>query len=99
MGSDLENKWPLFHGNAAITLWVAGDVVVRNCDITNAYFGINIKDRNEGGNFANANPADLDTWNIVPLAVLEEQEIILLRTTGFDNSFGMFLNRSGIRDL
>ena len=33
---------------AAIALWVAGDVVVRNCDITNAYFGINNKDRNEG---------------------------------------------------
>jgi hypothetical protein len=86
-----ENKWALFHGNAAITLWIAGDAVIRNCDITNAYFGINVKDRNEGGIFANANPADLDTWNIVPLAgfgrtgnhVIENNRI-------HDNSYGMF---------
>lgn len=28
------------HGNAAITLWIAGDVVIRNCDIRNAFFGM-----------------------------------------------------------
>jgi hypothetical protein len=87
----LENKWPLFHGNAAITLWVAGDVVVRNCDITNAYFGINIKDRNEGGIFANANPADLDTWNIVPLAGFGRTGNHIIENNRIhDNSFGMF---------
>jgi|GEM_PF-1080334 hypothetical protein len=86
-----ENKWPLFHGNAAITLWVAGDVVVRNCDITNAYFGINIKDRNEGGIFANANPADLDTWNIVPLAGFGRTGNHIIENNRIhDNSFGMF---------
>jgi len=85
------DKDPLFHGNAAICLWIAGNVVIRNCDLTDAYFGINIKDRNEGGIFANANPADIDTWNIVPLSgfgltgnhIIEDNKI-------HDNSWGIF---------
>jgi len=86
-----ENKWALFHGNAAITLWIAGDVVIKNCDITNAYFGINVKDRNEGGIFANANPADLDTWNIVPLAGFGRTGNHIIENNRIhDNSFGMF---------
>ncbi|MDB5106194.1 MAG: hypothetical protein JWP91_3883 [Fibrobacteres bacterium] len=60
--------YPLFHGNAAITVWVSGGVTVRNCDISNGFFGINVKDRNEGGVFANFNPADLEKFNIVPLS-------------------------------
>lgn len=86
-----ENKWALFHGNAAITLWIAGDVVIRNCDLTNAYFGINVKDRNEGGIFANANPADLDTWNIVPLAGFGRTGNHTIENNRIhDNSYGMF---------
>ncbi len=86
-----EQKYALFHGNAAITLWVAGDVVVRNCDLTNAYFGINVKDRNEGGIFANANPADLDTWNIVPLAGFGRTGNHTIENNRIHhNSFGMF---------
>lgn len=85
------DKDPLFHGNAAICLWIAGNVVIRNCDLTDAYFGINIKDRNEGGIFANANPADIDTWNIVPLSgfgltgnhIIEDNRI-------HHNSWGIF---------
>jgi len=57
---------PLFHGNAAITLAVAGQVTIRDCDLKNAYFGINIKDRNTGGVFGNPNVADQDTT--VPLS-------------------------------
>jgi len=49
-----------FHGNAAITLSVAGGVSIRDCDLKNAYFGINIKDRNTGGVFGNPNPSDND---------------------------------------
>ncbi|GBU20211.1 hypothetical protein R80B4_00087 [Fibrobacteres bacterium R8-0-B4] len=60
------NKYPLFHGNAAITLAVAGGTVIRNCDITNGYFGINVKDRNTGGVFGNPNPADND--KTIPLS-------------------------------
>ncbi|MDR2592492.1 MAG: hypothetical protein LBC59_06775 [Chitinispirillales bacterium] len=57
---------PLFHGNAAITLAVAGQVTIRDCDLKNAYFGINVKDRNTGGVFGNPNVADRDST--VPLS-------------------------------
>jgi len=58
----------LVFGNAALTIWVAGDARIVNCDISNAYLGINFKDRNQGGIFANANPADLQPQNIVPMS-------------------------------
>jgi len=61
-----DQKYPLFHGNAAITLAVAGGTIIKNCDITNGYFGINIKDRNTGGVFGNPNPADND--KTIPLS-------------------------------
>jgi len=57
---------PLFHGNAAITLAVAGQVTIRDCDLKNAYFGINVKDRNTGGVFGNPNKADRDST--IPLS-------------------------------
>ena len=57
---------PLFHGNAAITLAIANGVVIRNCDLKNAYFGIYIKDRNTGGVFGNPNPSDNDVT--IPLS-------------------------------
>jgi len=57
---------PLFHGNAAITLAVAGQVTIRDCDLKNAYFGINVKDRNTGGVFGNPNKADQDST--IPLS-------------------------------
>ncbi|MBD3391389.1 MAG: hypothetical protein GF418_05015 [Chitinivibrionales bacterium] len=88
---DQDCQHPLQAGNAALVLWVAGTVIIRNCDITNAYAGIKVHDRNEGGIFANANPADLDTFNVVPLSgfgktgnhVFEYNRI-------HDNSWGMF---------
>ncbi|MDR2694275.1 MAG: hypothetical protein LBB74_08715 [Chitinispirillales bacterium] len=66
-----ENKstwgiYPLFHGNAALTIVVSGGAVIRNCDITNGYFGINVKDRNTGGVFGNPNPNDND--RTIPLS-------------------------------
>jgi len=56
----------LFHGNAAITLVVSSGTVIRNCELRNAYFGVNVKDRNTGGIFGNPNPADNDLT--VPLS-------------------------------
>ncbi len=61
-------KHPLFHGNGGIAIYVSGNITVRNSDISNAYFGISVKDRNEGGIFANVNPADLEKSNVVPLS-------------------------------
>jgi len=60
------NKDPLVHGNAAITLAMAGGAVIRNCDLKNAYIGLNVKDRNTGGVFGNPNPNDND--RTVPLS-------------------------------
>jgi len=83
--------YDLFHGNAAIDLWIAGDITIRNCDVQNAYFGINIKDRNIRGIFASPNPSDIARQNIVPLSgfgktgnhVFENNRI-------HNNSYGMF---------
>ena len=60
--------YPLFHGNGGIVIYLSGSITVRNCDIANAFFGIAVKDRNQGGVFANFNPADLEKFNIVPLS-------------------------------
>ena len=73
--NEKENKWyPMQHGNAALVLWIAGGVTVRHCDLSNAFFGISFKDRNEGGIFANSNPADIQTWKVVPLSGFGRQE-------------------------
>ncbi len=85
------SKDPLFHGNGAITVWISGDVVIRNCDIRNAYIGINVKDRNEGGIFANANPADIQPWNVVPLSGFGKTGNHLFEKNRIHgNSWGMF---------
>jgi hypothetical protein len=85
----------LFHGNAAITLWVAGDVTIRNCELRNAYFGINFKDRNEGGIFANANPADLAKWRVVPLSGFGKTGNHLIEKNRIHgNSWAMFFESS-----
>lgn len=60
--------YPNFHGNGAIALFVSGGVTVRNCDISNAFFGLAVKDRNEGGIYANVNPGDLEKTNVIPLS-------------------------------
>jgi len=57
---------PLFHGNAAVTLVVASTATIRNCEMKNAYFGVNVKDRNTGGVFGNPNRNDND--HTVPLS-------------------------------
>jgi hypothetical protein len=84
-------QWPLQHGNAAIAIVVSGDVVVRNSELDSAYFGINVKDRNEGGIFANPNPADIEPYNVVPLSGFGKTGNHLFeRNRIHHNSFGMF---------
>ncbi|MBD3345719.1 MAG: hypothetical protein GF401_11720 [Chitinivibrionales bacterium] len=84
-------KWPLQHGNTAVNLWLSGDIIIRNCDISNAYIGINVKDRNEGGIFANANPADIEPWNVVPLSGFAKSGNHLIEQNRIhDNSWGIF---------
>jgi hypothetical protein len=84
-------KDPLQHGNTGIVLLRAGSIIIRNCDISNAYLGLYFKDRNSGGIFAMQNPSDNDTSPFVPLSgfaltgnhILEYNRI-------HNNSFGMF---------
>jgi len=84
-------KDALFHGNGGIDIWISGDVTIRNCDVKNAYMGINVKDRNEGGIFANANPADLQPWNVVPLSGFARTGNHLFEKNRIhNNSWGMF---------
>lgn len=59
-------KDEIFHGNSAICLYIAGDAIIRNCEVRNAYFGFNVKDRNVGGVFGNPNPHDND--ETIPLS-------------------------------
>jgi hypothetical protein len=61
-----EGRHPLVHGNAAVTLVVASRAIIRNSSMTNAYIGVNIKDRNTGGVFGNRNPGDND--ETIPLS-------------------------------
>ncbi|MCL2183019.1 MAG: hypothetical protein FWB85_06080 [Chitinispirillia bacterium] len=65
-GSIWEQRHPLFHGNAAITLAISSNVTIKNCEIKNAYFGVNVKDRNTGGVYGNQNPGDND--NTIPMS-------------------------------
>lgn len=92
-----ENVWsskdPLFHGNSAITLWGCAGVVIRNCEISNAYFGVYVWGGIEGGIFANPNQADtgLESFSIAPMSrfgqtgnhIIEDNRI-------HDNSWGVF---------
>jgi hypothetical protein len=83
--------YDLFHGNAALDLWIAGDITVRNCDIQNGYFGINIKDRNVRGIFASPNPSDISRQNIVPLSGFGKTGNHIFENNRIhNNSWGMF---------
>jgi len=84
-----ENKNTLAHGNAAITLVVAGGAKIRNCDLRNAYIGLNVKDRNTGGVFGNPNPADNDST--IPLSGFGKVGNHLIEYNRIhDNSLGIF---------
>ncbi|NLW29950.1 MAG: hypothetical protein GXY77_00670, partial [Fibrobacter sp.] len=83
--------YDLVHGNTAIVLWLAGDAVIRNCEVRNAYFGIYVKDRNERGIFADPNPADIQLKNIIPLSGFGKTGNHLFEHNRIrNNSWGMF---------
>jgi hypothetical protein len=63
-----ESRYPLQHGNCGLVLWKSGAIHVKNCSISNAYFGIYCSDDDLGGIFANPNPADNEPWNVVRLS-------------------------------
>lgn len=44
--------WPMQHGNAALCMLSSGNVVVKNCELQNAFFGAYINDYNSMGFYA-----------------------------------------------
>jgi len=87
------SKNALFHGNAAITLVVAGGTQIRNCELRNSYFGVYIKDRNSGGVFANANSSDNDVT--IPLSGFGKAGNHLFEYNRVhDNAIGFFFESS-----
>jgi hypothetical protein len=90
-GAKTNCQYPLLHGNAAIILWKAGDIIIRNCEAQNAYFGIYCTDLNEGGVFANANPGDNAPWNVVPLSNFAQTGNHIIEYSRIhNNSWGIF---------
>ena len=90
-GAKTACQYALQQGNSALDIFVSGDIIVKNCDITNAFIGIQIKDRNEGGIFANANPGDNAPWNVVPLSGFARTgNHVIEYNRVHDNSYGFW---------
>jgi hypothetical protein len=90
-----DNKSPLQFGNCAVSIYKSGGCIIRNCDISNAYIGINFKDRNTGGIFANANPSDVDTSEVIPMSRYGQMGNHLIEHNRIhNNSFGIFTESS-----
>jgi hypothetical protein len=88
-------QYPLQHGNGAIAIVNCGAIHIKNCSISNAYFGINFKDRNQGGIFGNPNPADNEPWKVVPLSGFGKTGNHIIEYNRIHhNSFGMFFESS-----
>jgi hypothetical protein len=86
-----EARGGLQSGNVGIMLHMSQDIIIRNCDISNAYFGIYTVDRNTGGIFAQQNPADYDTTPVVPLSGFALSGNHLFEYNRIhNNSFGLF---------
>jgi hypothetical protein len=84
-------QWALQHGSASIVIWMSADAVVRNCDLSNSYFGIAFKDRNLGGINANINSADIDAESNVPLSGFGKTGNHLIEHNRIhNNSFGIY---------
>ncbi|MDG5815826.1 hypothetical protein QA601_12110 [Chitinispirillales bacterium ANBcel5] len=92
-----DNIWnpgghPLFHGNTALCLWNSYNVIVRNSELRNAYFGIAIKDRNEGGIFGNDNPSDIHPERVIPMSGFRMAGNHLIEYNRIHgNSWGIFM--------
>lgn len=83
--------YPLQHGNVALLIIESGKVSIRRCEISEAFFGIYLTDRNEGGFFANSNPADIHIWKVEPFSGAGNSgDHIIEYNRIHDNSFGLY---------
>ncbi|KMQ49994.1 hypothetical protein CHISP_3083 [Chitinispirillum alkaliphilum] len=81
----------LFYGNAALTLDITGNIIVRNSEFKNAYYGIAVKDRNAGGIFGNPNPGDIDVEDIIPFSAFGQGGGHLIENNRIhSNSWGLY---------
>jgi hypothetical protein len=91
-GSRTFCRYYLFHGNTGLLLYMSGNAIIRNCSVQNAYFGVYIKDRNQGGIFANANPGDNAPWDVVPFSGFGRTGNHLIEQNRIhNNSWGFFI--------
>lgn len=60
-------KYPLMGGNAAVMVRNSKGIHIDSCKISNAWYGIYSKGRNEGGLYGNPNPGDVKTGSVIPL--------------------------------
>jgi len=84
------SKWPLFHGNSAIALWGSYGVVIRNCEISNAYYGVYVLGGIEGGTFADPEDIKSETWSAPMSRFGQTGNHIIEDNRIHDNSWGMF---------
>ena len=86
-----EGRFDMQHGNAALVLLMAGEVLVRYCDLENAYFGIYCHDRNVGGIYATLNPSDAAVHTIFPFSgVFRTGNHLIEHNRIHNNSMGVF---------
>jgi len=85
----------LVFGNVTLVMRASSGTHISNCDLSNAYVGIYFMDHNYGGIFANANPADMQPQNIVPMSGFGRTGNHLIEYCRIhNNSFGMFFESS-----
>ncbi len=86
-----EGRYALQHGNAALVLLMAGEVLIRYCDLGNAYFGIYCNNRNVGGIYATPNPSYAAIHNIILFSdVYRTGNHLIEHNRIHNNSMGIF---------
>jgi hypothetical protein len=80
-------RFPLFFGNAGLLLFQSSQVVVIRCEITNAYFGAYIKDRDMEGPFAPRGSLDPTS----PFARMASGNHLFEGNAIHNNTWGVFM--------
>jgi len=89
-----DNQFALQHGNGAVCLHRASNTIIRNCDISNGYFGIIVTDGNEAAIFAFPNPSDRNYDIINYSGTARSGNHLFEHNRIHDNSFGFYFESS-----
>lgn len=82
--------YPLFLGNAGLLIYGSVNAVVRECDVTGAYFGLYIKNRETDGPYFPAGTGSSE-W---PFSRLALGNHIIEGSSIHDNSWGVFVENA-----